>query len=343
MFDSLDWLPPGLHPVAMRIARADECAYAMGELAARWSFDGPLDLVQVRRGDRITVRVRMIRPIPPRISLLFSEAVNHLRAALDNVIWHLVEVAQGPVAGRAALKVHLPIFDDEAGFDRWCRDRVGAGLTAFDSTATLGQRVRSLQPFVDLSSEIPSMEAALTAFLGTAPELAHPLKLLQGYSNGDKHRTIRVTLPRTSGGRVDQLWADSRRFVELQVGDVVSDGIWGQRVDFEQTTAVQIERPAPYTALVAPGQEVSRLAAYVAHVAIPHLVTGLALPGSLPMKVDLDDSGIGDLERLMAGDRQPAGERLIPWMNAKYVEAVVRPVQYLPIVEEQISDDETDR
>jgi hypothetical protein len=24
----------------MRIARADECAYAMGELAAQWSFEG---------------------------------------------------------------------------------------------------------------------------------------------------------------------------------------------------------------------------------------------------------------------------------------------------------------
>ncbi|MCW2803566.1 MAG: hypothetical protein QOF52_2971 [Propionibacteriaceae bacterium] len=49
MSDSLDWLPADLYPVAVRTARADECAYAMGELAALWSFERPLDLEQVRR------------------------------------------------------------------------------------------------------------------------------------------------------------------------------------------------------------------------------------------------------------------------------------------------------
>lgn len=148
MVDSLDWLPPDLYPIAMRIARADECAYAMGELAALWSFEGPLDLVQTRHGDRFTTQVRTIRPIPPRITLLFSEAVNHFRAALDNnVIWHLVEQSQGPVtARRAASQVALPIYDDQKGFDTWQLGRLGAGLTAFDSTTALGQRINALQP-----------------------------------------------------------------------------------------------------------------------------------------------------------------------------------------------------
>lgn len=61
--------------------------------------------------------VQGIRPIPPRISLLFSEAFNNLRAALDNVIWQLVEAMQGPVTGSAAFHGNLPICDDEAGFD----------------------------------------------------------------------------------------------------------------------------------------------------------------------------------------------------------------------------------
>jgi hypothetical protein len=225
MSDSLDWLPADLYPVAMRIARADECAYAMGELAALWSFEGPLDLEQVRSGDRFTTRVSMIRPIPPRISLLFSEAVNHLRAALDNVVWYMVEAAQGPVTGRTALKVNLPIHDDETKLDNWRRDRVGAGLTAFDSATTLGERIRSLQPFVDKSAGIPSTGTWLAAYTGTEVEPAYALKLLQGYSNDDKHRTIRVTVPRTSGGRVDRVSAAPCAFVELKVGDVVSEGI----------------------------------------------------------------------------------------------------------------------
>ncbi len=87
----VDWLPPALYLAAMRIARADECAYAIGKLAATWSFEGPLDHLQTRNGECFSVEVRKIRPIPARISLLFSEAVNHIRSALDNVIWHLVE------------------------------------------------------------------------------------------------------------------------------------------------------------------------------------------------------------------------------------------------------------
>ena len=38
MSNSLEWLPPDLYPVALRIARADECAYAIGKLAGTWSF-----------------------------------------------------------------------------------------------------------------------------------------------------------------------------------------------------------------------------------------------------------------------------------------------------------------
>jgi hypothetical protein len=40
------------------------------------------------------------------------------------------------------------------------------------------------------------------------------------------------------------------------------------------------------------------------------------------------------LERLTAGDREPARERLIPRMNAKYLDAMRRPAQFPPTVEE---------
>lgn len=338
---TLDWLPTDLHPVAMRIARADECAYAMGELAAKWSFEGALDLEQVRHGDRVTTRVRMIRPIPPRISLLFSEAINHLRAALDNVIWHLVEAAQGQVTGRAATLVNLPIYDDQIKFDGWCRDRVAAGLKAFGAATDLAQRIQSLQPFVNSGSGITSTGPFLAGYTGTPLEHAHPLKLLQGYSNDDKHRAIRVAVPRSSGGRVDQLSAGSRAFTELRAGDVIFEGVWGEPVLIEQTIAVLISRPDPYTALVAPANEISQLTAYVAHTAVPQLVTGLSPTNStnfLPMKVDLDDSGLIDLDRLAAGDPRTAQERLRPVMNAKAMEAYARPVRFPTVVEEQSTD-----
>lgn len=317
----------------MRIARADECAYGIAELAAQWSLSGPLDLVQIRRGDRYTVQVRGIRPIPPRIYLLFSEAVNHLRAALDNVVWHLVETEQGPVTGRAALLVNLPIVNDEAGFIGWQNKRVGAGLTAFASTGEIARRIRELQPFVDLSVGIPSLRQELASLMDTPVELAHPLKLLQSYSNDDKHRTIRVTVPRSSGGRVDQFTPQSRRFVELNVGDVVAEGVWGEYAELEHSPGVQVQRPVPYAAFVTPAQEISRLAAYVAHVAVPRLLTGSAAPEPLPLEVDLDDSGLTDLQRLQAGGHEPAGERFTSRMTQLYLEASGRPVQYLPLID----------
>lgn len=335
MSEGLGWLPIDLHSVAMRIARADECAYAIGEIAALWSFQGPLDLEQVRCGNHVTIRVRDIRPIPPLISLLFSEAVNHLRAALDNVIWYLVEAYQGAVTGRAAQKVNLPIYDDEAKLDRWREDRVKAGLTAFAPATTVYQRIRRLQPFVDQRSVIPNVESVVAAYTGAYLEQAHPLKLLQGYSNDDKHRAIRVAVSRTRGGSVDQPLVEPLPFVELKVGDIVAEGIWGDAMAMEMASSIQIPRPAPYTALVSPANEVSRLTVYVAHTAVPELITGLTLTGSLPMKVNLDDSGLTDHQRLTDGDRQPAQERLRPWIDAKYLEALSQPVRFPTLVEDR--------
>lgn len=334
MSESLDWLPPALYPVALRIARADECAFQIGELAAQWSFDGPLDLVEVQTGDRSSMRVRGIRPIPPRIHLLFSEAVNHLRAALDNVVWHFVDSEQGPVTGRAAHRVNLPIVDDEKAFADWQRDRLKVGLTAFGSTTALGQRVHDLQPFVDQAASIPSMRPELSPLMDTPVEMVHPLKLLQGYSNQDKHRMIRVCLPRTSGGRVDQISPRSRRFTELEIGHIVAEGRRGEYIEVEQTTGVMVQRPDPFAALVSPGQEISRLTTYVAHTAVPLLVTGLALPGSLPLSVDLDDSGLTDLQRLQAGGRESAGTRLNRRMFTMSIEAANRPPQIPPVIVE---------
>jgi hypothetical protein len=58
---------------------------------------GPLTLEQVHGSAPGTVDavVTALRPIPPVAALLFSEAINHLRAALDNVVFHLVTSALG--------------------------------------------------------------------------------------------------------------------------------------------------------------------------------------------------------------------------------------------------------
>lgn len=332
MTRNLDWLPTELDPVAMRIARADECAYAIGDMAGTWSLEG-LELEAFRTGDRVTTRISAIRPIPPKISLLFSEAVNHLRAALDNVIWHLASTTQGAITGGAATMVSLPIYDKQKDLDRWRQARLNAGLTAFAPTTDLYLRIQALQPFADHASRIPNMNPFVAAHTGVTVEPAHPLKLLQGYSNDDKHRAIRVAVARTRATRVGEVLNEQRAFEELKVGDVVSEATWGERIDWELSTAVRIPRPAPYSSLVTPANEISRLATYVAHTAIPQLLTGLALSGSLPMQVDLADSGATDRARLVAGDPEAAEDRLRPLFDRRYFEAVDRPARFPKIVE----------
>lgn len=80
------WLPEQLEPAVARLARVDDCIFEMGDLSGQWSLAG-LEVRQVRRSDgRFRALVSAVRPIPPLISLLYSEAISHLRAVLDNVV-----------------------------------------------------------------------------------------------------------------------------------------------------------------------------------------------------------------------------------------------------------------
>ena len=224
----LAWLPDQLCPVAFRVARADECAFEIAKLAGQWSLDDPLQLVQYVWENRYRVRIESVRPIPPRISLLFSEAVSHLRAALDNVVWFMVEQAQGPPPKRVETQIAMPICDDEKSFSTWCSDRVKRGLQAIDVGSTLRSRTRSLQVFAPAQWTIPSTKPLLADMTQTEVELAHPLKLLQRYSNDDKHRAIQLTFARgTSWTTGEPVFGPGLAFTNLRVGDLFDEGTWG--------------------------------------------------------------------------------------------------------------------
>lgn len=325
MLEPLSWLPAELRPVAMRIARASECAYAIGRIAGEWSFNGPVEIEQVSlEGGRYAARIRSIRPIPPRVLLLFSEAINHLRAALDNTIWHLVGTEQ-EVPAKAATSVSMPIHGTEESFDEWINPRVKKGLTAFGPNSSLSRRVRSVQPFVDQTSSIHDSGEDTTKLTGTPVEEGHPLTLLQAYSNQDKHRSIRLATAQGMGGDTRQEWTETRPFIALEAGNTLYEGVLGQPVEYTLATAILIARPAPFAAFVSPANEISQLASYVARTALPQLVTGLSLPTALPLGVDLDDSGLTELERLQQGDHRSAQEQLAAWSVEKFLAADARP------------------
>lgn len=306
---ALDWLPTDLAPVAMRLARADELQYDLANLCLEWSHHA-LDFEQVRTDGLLSLIVSAIRPIPPAIPMLISEAVNHLRAAIDNVVFYLVEQARGSALPPGqAVKVKMPIYQSATDLASWAK-RTSPQVPELGPGTPLHTRIESLQPYRSLAV-VTSLPIELATVMGvTDLNGVHPLLLLQGYSNEDKHRIIRPALWRAVVTRDDQPFiAQNLEWREVQVGDVVSSGVReGNPVGVESRTAVFIQRPDGQV-WVGPGSELSQIHGFVADILIPTLVTGAAASPALPRQVDLSDSGKADDQRIQAGLVESAHSR----------------------------------
>jgi hypothetical protein len=334
---NVDWLPEELYPVAMRLARADELAYALAEAALSWSGgdddEGALDLTQFERTvGKMSLEVTAIRPVPPMAGLLFSEAIHHLRAAVDNVVFYLVTKERNePLTPRQEKQVAMLIYDDPDKYALKVKGLVKAGLDEFDPGAVLGKRIAILQPFAD-EATVTSLGPKLATLLGRVDlEGEKPLSLLQGYSNWDKHRMIRAALTTalTQNDHDPSLRNGGMRV--LEVGTVLATVPEGEPVETSVSPALQMLRPDGKT-WVALGPELDGIAAHVADVVIPILLKGLALPGALPAQVDLSDNGESMANRLAQGTAVRAHERVRPLMNEAFWKAETRPLKFPPIV-----------
>jgi len=325
---ALDWLPAELVPVALRLARADELEYQLGWECLYWSLHA-LEMKQVRRANGlIDVVVERVRPIPPLISMLFSEVINHLRAAIDNVVFHIVESLRGaPLPSDAASLVAMPIQQSGAGLSAWSNRRKRA-VPELDTGTDLYDRIEKLQPY-----KSPAVATAISAdferFVGKMNlHGVHPLTLLQRYSNDDKHRAIRLAAARTitSGQGPGQYNITAE---PVDAGFVIADGRDGTPREIDPRSVVHVQRPGS-TIWVAPGMELAQIHTYVADVVIPTLLTGAPASPSLPRQLRLDDSGETVDERIRAGGGEPADKRVgeEAWIKAQELER--DPPQRLP-------------
>ncbi|MDR1189385.1 MAG: hypothetical protein LBK95_18360 [Bifidobacteriaceae bacterium] len=334
MNGEISWIPADLELVAMRISRADEAAFAVAQLALEWSRsggDGPLDMLQVENPPgTLSLVVAKVRPIPPAIVLLFSEAIHHLRAALDNTVFHLVEQEQGPLSEALARRVAMRIDHDEAAFAKWLGSNDKAGLPALGHKSPLAARMRALQPFAS-SETVPAMPESLAALMGVKVDRVHPLLLLKGYSNADKHRAIRAAAARAVVQRDDQPFSESDRTMRpVQAGDVLSVTPKGVLVGVDTQASVHVRRPGG-TAWVAPSSELDRLRSYVAG-AVPKLLSGDGGQRAFPPKIDLTDNGQTDRERIESASWDSAVERMKPISHQAFAEAQAAPVAVPRIV-----------
>jgi hypothetical protein len=335
MATDIDWLPPGLEQVALRLARADQLTFDMTRLCFEWSKGtdslGPLDLEQVWVShDDLNVVVRGIRAIPPLVSMLFSEAVNHLRAAIDNSVFYLVTDGRtSQLTDWQERRIAMPIQTDEQKFGNWVAENRRKGLTEL-ADGTLINRISSLQPFADTTA-IASMSEQLAALQGVTPDHVHPLLLLQGYSNADKHRAVRPALTRTTyQNEAMPFWASNRSMRPIAVGDVLETIRYGAPNVAGTNPAVTVERPGNGS-WVPPGRELDQLARYVSGTVIPTLVLGMVLTRSLPPEVDLTDTGQTARERIDAGRWVTAQDRMSQVSVAAALEAMSQPPRFLPL------------
>lgn len=329
---TLSWLPEPLHQVALRLARADQLAYDLALVLLSWSRgadgSGALELRQIERTKGYyDVEVASVRPTPPVADMLFSEVVGHLRAALDNVVFYLAEREHAQLlTARQAKAISMPICDTQRSFDRAIANPIGNKVSCFAATATLGGRIQALQPFVDPTT-VPSMSAFLAQAMGVRIVEEHPLVLLREYSNHDKHRGMRVAIGQTLVQRDD----DWQRSVSggmrpFQVGTVLETVNKGVFTGVEFSPALLVERPDG--TWVAIGPELDGIARYISDIAIPTLVTGMALPGGLPVNIDLTDTGRTINERAAAAGNIRTHERVRDVMNQALIEAQQQPLRW---------------
>lgn len=324
----MNWLPEELHPVAMRLARADALAYELALTALAWSRgpndEGAITLRQVERTPgTYDVDVTSIRPVPPLAAMLFSEAVHHLRAAVDNALYYVAEKEHGqPFTPDQARAVAMPTRDDPIKFAGDVK-RMTTGrnaLAAFAPDTTLGKRVASLQPFND-SARVPSMSPRLAAMMGVTVVEAHPLALLRDYSNEDKHREIRLGAAGLLTQVMDSGWTESigKGMQHAEVGMTLATVTKGIMTAIEISPALQVRRPDG--TWVAPGPELDEIARHVADVVIPTLLGGFSVTGLIPAHIDLSDNGETLPERLAKGGKARAHERVQSTMAAALLES----------------------
>ncbi|MBO1756451.1 hypothetical protein [Allobranchiibius sp. CTAmp26] len=334
------WLPIELHPVAMRLARADAAAEELAKVALSWSRgDNDLGAVTLRQVERTSgtydVEIARIRPVPPLASMLFSEAVHHLRASLDNAVFYMAEQEHGrPFTPGQARAVSMPIYDTQEGFDAKIR-RLSTGkhaIPAFGASGALGQRLAALQPFNDRTT-IGSLSKFLALMMGVSAAQAQPLKLLRDYSNEDKHRTMRAAAGHTLVQRLDvSRQTVSKGMRPIDVGTVIEQVPMDVPTGVEISPALLFERPDGDW--VAPGPELDGIGRHVADIVIPSLVSGTARTHAVPAHIDLSDNGETMPARLAGGGTARAHERARETMTEAFRLATQQGWHVLSVVEE---------
>ena len=237
----------------------------------------------------------------------------------------------GSLPDNAAYLVAMPIVQSAEDLDKWLNKRRGR-VPELGSDTELYRRIESQQPYRS-PAIVTAVSADFARFTGPI-ELhgVHPLTLIQGYSNTDKHRAVRLAVGRT----LESQSVPAARRVEhgtnwrpLEPGSLLAEGIDPRPSPVDLQTAVFVQRPDS-AVWVPPAKELKQIHHYVADVLVPILVTGGPISPALPRQIRLDDTGESAEERTKAGDHETADERLAEEAFRELAALYATPRQWLP-------------
>lgn len=110
------------------------------------------------------VRLKVFKPVPLRLSVIFGEIIHNFRSALDHLACRLVEAHGGTVKNQ-----FFPIYDDPAKFAQ----EASGKLKGVPVSSAVWAVIKDSQPYKRGNAATD-----------------HPLSIVRHFSNGDKHRIL---------------------------------------------------------------------------------------------------------------------------------------------------------
>jgi|GEM_PF-4075598 len=299
-------LPAHLASLALRLGRVDELVADIAHACFAFVRSNPVEMRERRRGDTAELFVHAVDPVPPIIGLAFSDAVNQMRSTLDNALVLLLEQERRePLTGRAERAAKFLIHEKEAEYYNTLKPML-RHLPELAPDQPLGLRMFEMQPFRPLE-RIRQMRVRSG---NGDTHGGHHLRVLQAYSNADKHRrphifTVGNAALASTMGAASFHTAPLAELVEGQVISSTRD----KKIDvIEFWPFVGVRRP-DVGELVPPGAELDELHRYLGQVALPRLA-GLPQGSFFPPQVDLRSLGRTEQERVATASPSYAHARL---------------------------------
>lgn len=201
------WLREECIPLLFKLSRANDLSDQVSDALMKFGDGKILEMETIERGGKSVCHLRKVFAPPPSVGLLFGDAINQLRAALDHAVLMQVEAERGDLLpiGLAKLTA-FPVCRDPKGFKDWC-SRLAKKIPELAMGTTLAARLESLQPYhptqIDVEAPVPAHDSSVQLFLtpvapdGTTLVEHHPLIGLAEWSNADKHRRLNVAVVRS--------------------------------------------------------------------------------------------------------------------------------------------------